>query len=484
LPAFVIAREFVSQVLAMLPWRLLARAQRGTKTLVSIRYRLLMAVTVAVAVVAVGASLSVDAQLRTNHLVHRRELAHSLSRLLAESGSDAALEQEIRQNGFTVRDEESTGEPIEHPELPLVESIARPPLTLLSFLGPTLFMIVLSAAIGFVIGDRIARDLSQAARDVDLLGTRDILRGGTRVAAPARFVEVVALGSAIDEVATRFGEFAAGKERMIEAKESAQRLRDLFLASMSHDLRSPLNSVLGFIEILRKGALTAAQMESMDIIERRGRELLDLIGNILDAAKIEAGHLELTRDWVFPSEIVWNAVTRGRELAEEKLNAGGALVQVQGELQAGIEPLYVDGPRLTQAVVNLVANAVKFMDSGVVRVRLTSDPQKQGVRIEVADQGHGIPEPEVAKIFDAFHQPMRSRRYGGLGLGLSLTRAFVALHSGTIEVNSSSERGSVFTLLLPLVSPDQVPPSRKYMSEAPGFEEQTVKMPALDTTRG
>ena len=176
----------------------------------------------------------------------------------------------------------------------------------------------------------------------------------------------------------------------------------------------------------------------------------------MDAAKIEAGHLELTRDWVFPSEIVWNAVTRGRELAEEKLNAGGGHVQVQGELQSGIEPLFVDGPRLTQAVVNLVANAVKFMDSGVVRVLdSTSDLQKQVIRIEVADQGHGIPEFEVAKIFDAFHQPMRSRRYGGLGLGLSLTRAFVALHSGSIEVNSSSERGSVFTLLLPVVGPDQ-----------------------------
>jgi hypothetical protein len=79
---------------------------------------------------------------------------------------------------------------------------------------------------------------------------------------------------------------------------------------------------------------------------------------------------------------------------------------------------------------------------------------------------------------------MRSRRYGGLGLGLSLTRAFVALHSGSIEVNSSSERGSVFTLLLPVVGPDQVPPSRKYLSESPGFDEQTVKMPPLETTRG
>jgi signal transduction histidine kinase len=367
--------------------------------------------------------------------------------------------------------------------------------------------IAAAAFVGRLIGRAVARDLNGAAREVRLLGTQDVLRGATRVAGPARFDEVAELGSGVEGVAERFREFARGRERMIDARESAQRMRDLFLASMSHDLRSPLNGILGFVALLQKHNLKAAQMESLEIIDRRGRELLELIENILDAAKIEAGKLDLARDWIAPAEILATAVRRGRELALEK----GGQVEVRGELQQGLRPMWVDGPRLTQAVINLVANAVKFCDRGVVRVRFSKivRDQMEGVRIDVEDQGRGIPEKELNQIFDAFRQPIRSRRHGGLGLGLTMTRALVELHNGRIDVESSPEHGSVFTLWLPLVHPESEPmPSHrpfKMPTPVPGtrpditmfdkppadrtserlitrsvHEDPTVQMPALE----
>ncbi len=180
--------------------------------------------------------------------------------------------------------------------------------------------------------DSRSRDLGGATREMRLLGTRDVVRGATRVAGPARFDEVADLALGIEAVAERFREFAQGRERMIEARESAQRMRDLFLASMSHDLRSPLNGILGFVALIAKNELSGGQQESLKIIDRRGRELLELIENILDAAKLEAGKLELSREWIAPAEIAEAAVRRGRELAAEK----GDRVDVRGELQPGL----------------------------------------------------------------------------------------------------------------------------------------------------
>ncbi len=163
-------------------------------------------------------------------------------------------------------------------------------------------------------------------------------------------------------------------------------------------------------------------------------------------------------------------------------------------------------------MLNLVANAVKYCDRGIVRVRIShqaregslnrapraQDSTTEGIRIEVEDQGRGIPEKELAQIFDAFRQPIRSRRHGGLGLGLSITRALVELHGGTLDVESSPAHGSVFTLFVPSQRPPldlEPPPSSVRTSSlgrptpAPGLitppppsvhEDPTVQMPALE----
>lgn len=553
LPLYVGARALVAETMEAAPWRVVDEGMREAAPLGDeepsrlrrvgrwfrgrahsrVRGRLANAVAVAVAIVAFGALLLVDAHVRAFDAASRRDDAYALARGILELegvGSVAGREAAMRTAedlGYSVR--------IVPPELAQYEPgagttfgeggarILRTPLedgsmVVVNFqatsgtapygvyLLAAALAIAAAAMVGRAIGLAVSRDLRGATREIRLLGTRDVLRGQTRVAGPARFDEVAELGSGVEAVAERFREFAQGRERMIEARESAQRMRDLFLASMSHDLRSPLNGILGFVMLLQKHELSQAQQESLAIIDRRGRELLELIENILDAAKIEAGRLELHRDWVTPAELLSAAVRRGRELALEK----GEPVEVRGELQHGIGPMWIDGQRIGQAVINLVANAVKYCDRGVVRVRIakTSRDGQEGVRIEVEDQGRGIPEKDLAQIFDAFRQPIRSRRHGGLGLGLTMTRALVEQHGGSIEVASSQEHGSMFTLFVPLLQPESEPapkirpfkmptpvpgsrPPFEFIEHAPErpserlasrtvHEDPTVQMPALE----
>jgi len=498
LPLYVVGRALVGQTMEAAPWRVVETAMREVspepegdewqraplhrrmlrwfrvRAHSRVRGRLANAVALAVAIVAFGALLLVDAHVRALDARSRRDDAYALARGILESegaasgaGRDAVIRaaDELGYQVTLLPPEAAQYEPgpgsylaeggVRILRVKLDDAIAVIRFQPTSGGAPVevyalaaALAIAAAALVGSFIGRGVASDLNNAAREVRMLGAGDVLRGATRVAGPARFDEVAELGFGVEAVAERFREFAQGRERMIDARESAQRMRDLFLASMSHDLRSPLNGILGFVALLQKHDLRPAQLESLNIIDRRGRELLELIENILDAAKIEAARLELARDWIMPAEVLATAVRRGRELALEKGSSGG--VEVRGELQQGIGPMWVDGPRLTQAVINLVANAVKFCDRGVVRVRFSKATREDqdGVRIDVEDQGRGIPEKELAQIFDAFRQPIRSRRHGGLGLGLTMTRALVELHGGTIDVASSPEHGSVFTLFV------------------------------------
>ncbi|MBI2389056.1 MAG: hypothetical protein HYV09_05505 [Deltaproteobacteria bacterium] len=555
LPLYVAARALVGQTMEAANWRVIGEAMRHAspehdeeappallqrlerwfrvRAHSRVRGRLANAVALAVAIVAFGALLLVDAHVRAFDALGRRDTAYALARGILElegAGSGAGREAAMRAAedlGYQVTivaPELVQYEPgpgtnlgeggvrilrtrMEDGSLAVVRfqpTSGSAPITVYALAAA--LAIAAAALVGRGIGRAVSRDLTGATREIRLLGTRDVLRGATRVAGPARFDEVAELGSGVEAVAERFREFAHGRERMIEARESAQRMRDLFLASMSHDLRSPLNGILGFVALLQKHALVPAQVESLTIIERRGRELLELIENILEVARIEAGRIELSRDWIAPSELLSTAVRRGREMALEK----GGTVEVRGELQQGIGPMWVDGPRLGQAIINLVANAVKYCDRGVVRVRFskTTRDGQPAVRVDVEDQGRGIPENDLAQIFDAFRQPIRARRHGGLGLGLTMTRASIELHGGSIEVASSPEHGSVFTLYVPLVHPAAEPVPRprpfKLPTPVPGtrptielfdhaperpserlanravHEDPTVQMPALE----
>jgi signal transduction histidine kinase len=251
-------------------------------------------------------------------------------------------------------------------------------------------------------------------------------------------------------------------ERTNELREAnlrlmaADRSKNQFLANMSHELRTPLNSIIGFSSVLLEGArhsLAPRFYKFLENIHTAGNHLLELINDILDLSKIEAGKMELRADTFDLHETVAAVERVMKGFASE------ARVQIVSRVEQDVPTVCLDEGRLKQILFNLLSNAVKFSPQGgpvSVNVsflgRALSPLGVDTVRIDVADQGVGIPPDELQRIFDEFYQTEQGRRSrkGGTGLGLSLTRNFVELHRGTIEVDSTPGRGSTFTLYLPV----------------------------------
>jgi signal transduction histidine kinase len=267
---------------------------------------------------------------------------------------------------------------------------------------------------------------------------------GTIILHEARFANVTELLEAVDSLGGVFREFAGAQQRSIDAREATERMRGLLLASMSHDLKAPLNAVLGFAELVGRNPLTEPQKESLAIIEQRGRELLMLIDTILDSARVEAGELEVSPEPTHVGDVVMSSVLEARDLAV------GTDVQIQGEIQPGMPTLLVDGTRIVQALTAVVMTAARFTDKGVVPVRATLPDTGERLRIEVETSGEGLPVGEREKIFDAFKSAESARRHGGLGLGLQLARSILEIHGGTIEVDNTDRGGMVFRIWLPV----------------------------------
>ena len=251
-------------------------------------------------------------------------------------------------------------------------------------------------------------------------------------------------------------------ERTNELREAnlrllaADRSKNQFLANMSHELRTPLNSIIGFSSVLieaTREAIPARLHRFLENIHTAGNHLLELINDILDLSKIEAGKMELRAD-LFDLRETIAAVERVM-----KGFAGEARVQILTAVDPDIPKVRLDEGRLKQILFNLLSNAVKFsQQGGEVAIecrflaRVDSPLGFDTVRIEVTDRGIGIPPDELQRIFDEFYQTEGGRRArkGGTGLGLSLTRNFVELHHGRIDVSSHPGEGSVFTLFLPV----------------------------------
>ncbi len=223
-----------------------------------------------------------------------------------------------------------------------------------------------------------------------------------------------------------------------------------FLASMSHDIRTPMNGVLGFADLLRQqGRLTAAQRASVDHIATSGQTMVRLLNNILDFSRAEAGRLELERGAVALHDELAYCAAMFQPRAAEKGIAIRCLIDPQ------VPPRIVgDSLRLRQVLLNLVGNAVKFTDSGSVdlRVHATRGPMSTHLVIEVADTGVGIAADALGRIFDRYQQADCSvaRSHGGSGLGLAICRQLVGLMDGRIDVASRQGSGTVFTVHLPV----------------------------------
>jgi signal transduction histidine kinase len=241
---------------------------------------------------------------------------------------------------------------------------------------------------------------------------------------------------------------AAHQLRALNAElEQASRAKSNFLASMSHELRTPMNAILGFTEMIRDGLYGEVPPEIQEPvadIHTCGKQLLGLINNVLDLSKIEAGHMELALGEYVVEDVVNTVKLSLRSLAATK---GLDLVTtVAPDL-----PLCVgDGKRLTQCLMNLAGNALKFTREGRVEIRV--ELQGETLLFAVADTGIGIPADQVESIFEEFRQADAtvSRDFGGTGLGLSITRKLVELHDGRIWVESQAGKGSTFFFSIPV----------------------------------
>jgi len=260
-------------------------------------------------------------------------------------------------------------------------------------------------------------------------------------------------GETINGVLVSFDDVTQLEEKEVELRtskdeaEQANRAKSDFLANMSHEIRTPMNAILGFTEVLKRG-YGQSDLETsrhLNTIYSSGRHLLELINDILDLSKVEAGRIEIERIQCSPHKIISELVNILGVKAQEK---GIRLsYEPDGELPEFIE---TDPARLRQIITNLVGNAMKFTEQGGVRIisRLVREGASPRFAMDVIDTGIGMNEAQQARIFDPFTQADSSitRRFGGTGLGLSISQKFSKALGGDITVRSQPGEGSVFTV--------------------------------------
>lgn len=462
LPLFGLLRSAFSQALEFSPpdkmRDVVEDAERRGLIVERVSRRMIAAVTTPVAFLTLGAALIVSAHLRRADERSREETARVLARAsleqrpgsVAGAGIEAAIEQG-RALGFDARvRDDLQGYAVTRGEdgivtvvTPLDDGSAEvrflgstQGVLGLSFVGVALMMTALAGWLGTMLGSALGRDLRAATRDIRDLGTEAVLSGGTRVVRAARFRMVARLGRAIEQLAQRFRVFAKAQERSIDARQAAARMRGLFFASVSHDLKSPLNAVLGFTELVRNTELSPGQRESLEMIDQRGRELLALIETILDAARVEAGQLSLLLDAAEVPALLEDAAMKGIDLASSPE------VVIMPSWDEQLPLVRVDPVRIPRALATFVAHALRSTTSGELHVHGSAVPG--GVRIDIELPR---PDPDLETLLKP--SPRRPEtQHRGLALGLRLARSVVELHGGTVEIG---ERGGVpaVSVLLP-----------------------------------
>jgi PAS domain S-box-containing protein len=227
--------------------------------------------------------------------------------------------------------------------------------------------------------------------------------------------------------------------------EAANKAKSRFLADMSHELRTPLNSILGFSQLLElQGgeSLTGKQREYLRWIREGGEHLLDMVNDVLDLSKVEAGKIELEKEPFDPTALIRRVLTTVRSLAAKKH------LRIETSLPEDGAVLDADEVRIKQVLYNLLSNAIKFTEREK-RIGVEAHAEERELRITVWDEGIGIPDNDLVKIFEPYAQSRAAHRGEGTGLGLAIVKRLVELHGGSISVESEVGKGSRFTVRLP-----------------------------------
>ncbi|MBA8815003.1 PAS domain S-box-containing protein [Microbacterium halimionae] len=334
-------------------------------------------------------------------------------------------------------------------------------------------IVAANGAVGKVVGRSVDEIVGTSLRDYLPPDRRDdymrlgavALRSGAAMEASVvtaqgeeRPVEVTVVRANLDDapittlIFRDIAERKAFEQALLDARNAAERAvraKNELLAGMSHELRTPLNSVIGLSAILQReiyGPLTPKQAEYAGQIEASGRHLLEIIGDILDLSKIEAGKIEPELAEIEASVVVNEAVAVIRELAV------GKALSLKVDVPTTLPKIVADQRRSKQLLINLLANAVKFTEmSGSIGVRARH--VDDNIAIEVWDTGIGIPPEFLDKIFEAFEQvdSSLSKKHEGTGLGLALSQRLALLQGGSLAVKSTLGEGSVFTVTFPCV---------------------------------
>ena len=288
--------------------------------------------------------------------------------------------------------------------------------------------------------------------------------------------ELLQRSRAVEKAAEELGALNSQLDAARRAAESANRAKSEFLANMSHEIRTPMTAIVGFAELLRddmpRTESAGSSLECIDGILRNAEHLLQVINDILDMSKIESGRIDIVKEQCSPFQIVESTVTMLRPTATRK----GLVVDVEyaSPVPAAIR---TDAVRLRQVLINLVGNAIKFTNSGGVRlvVRLSRDDRLEPIlEFDVIDTGIGMTPEQMTRLFQRFSQGDYStaRQYGGSGLGLAISKRLTELLGGTLRVHSEFGRGSQFTATIPTGPLDDVP-----MLEAPPRSEPVSREP-------
>jgi signal transduction histidine kinase len=297
--------------------------------------------------------------------------------------------------------------------------------------------------------------LSQRSDELGELA-RDFLAMAERI--QAREKQLADLNQNLETtVQQRTSELAQAVKEASKAKdtaESANRTKSAFLANMSHELRTPMNAIIGYSEMLMEEATDLGQdafIADLQKIHSSGKNLLCLINDILDLSKIESGKMTIYCETIDLSTMIRDVADGVQPLVQKNRN------RLEIEIQPGLGEIHSDLTKIRQTLFNLLSNASKFTEDGTIRLSVASGEENgtKKLKLTVTDSGIGISPEQMERLFEAFTQADESttRKYGGTGLGLTISREFCRMLGGDITAESVVGKGSTFTVTLPFEPP-------------------------------